>query len=129
MPGDLIQGGPFQQDLSDLYSLSLSESEVDFTIHLLYLVQIGALDQELPSVTAQEVRDYLAWMELLEKKGHLEAYNYWLMQDAAPLEFGNYLEEEGKVFEAFESWFYKHSFLGFARNPIVRPQARIQFDQ
>ncbi len=122
-------GGAFQQELGQLYSLALSENESQFSPRLLYLVQLEAISLSAKGDYATATQSYLDWLKLLQKKGHLEAYNYWLMQNGAPLAFGSWLEENEETFKAFEGWFFKRSFLATQRNPIVRPQALKRFAQ
>ena len=115
-------GGEFQQELGQLYSLALPESEKEFSPRLLLLVQLEVLGLKDPGEIAPSTQAYLKWIDLVRKKGHLEAYNYWLMQNGAPLEFGKWVEDHQSEFKDFESWYFKRSFLTFNHGPIVRPQ-------
>ncbi len=121
-------GGELQALMSEIYSLSLPVNETSFSIHLLYLIQIDAFNLLLQEGNPEAGIAYTKWLQLLDKRGHLESYNYWLMQNGAPLEFGDWLTTHEKEFADFETWFFKRSFLDFNRGPLIRPQALKNFD-
>lgn len=120
---------PFQKQMSEIYSLSLPENEGDFSIRTLYLVQLDGMELMLQEGNAEAAIAYTKWIEQLQKRDHLEAYNYWLMQNGAPLEFGHWLKDHEREFSAFEAWYYKRGFLAFNGSPILRPQALTQFEK
>lgn len=124
--GGNVQAGPYQSKMSEIYSLSLPENEGEFSIHLLYLVQIDAFDLMMQEGNSEAIMDYAKWLQQLHKRDHLESYNFWLMQNGAPLEFGSWLKDHEEEFQEFEVWFHKHSFLEFNKGPIVRPHALLQ---
>jgi len=46
-----------------------------------------------------------AYQQELEKKGHLEAYNYWLLMKGDPEGFRNWRKDNGDKWESFIAWF------------------------
>lgn len=120
---------PLQKQMSEIYTLSLPENAGDFSIRALYLVQLDGMELMLQEGNAETAIAYTKWIEHLQKRGHLEAYNYWLMQNGAPLEFGQWLKGHEREFSAFESWYFKRGFLAFNGKPILRPQAFTQFEK
>ena len=64
----------------------------------------------------------LSWQLTLQQLGHWEAYNYWLLYDAAPDEFMAWFKENQPRYETFESWFLMNTFYRHIHQPMVRPQ-------
>lgn len=60
------------------------------------------LDQKLHKEYPNTV---LSWQKELMDKGHLEAYNYWLLMKGSEAEFSTWYEENKESFDSFIAWF------------------------
>lgn len=105
------------------YGLALDDDGSSFSPRLCYLVQLNALPALLEREDVKSLRPYLNWLTQLEKRGHLEAYQYWLMQNGYANSFVNWTQLNPVAYKDFEYWFLKHSLLDFAGGPILRPDA------
>lgn len=97
------------------YTPDLESGQMTLRIRDIYLARVEA--SELMPERAEQMQEYFEWLAELVREGHLEAYDYWMLQDGAPDEFTDWLETNGPKFQAFETWFKKRSFYKFSRKP------------
>ena len=62
------------------------------------------------------------WLSVLQKKGKMEAYDYWLFFDGNPEEFAQWEAQYANQYQEFEDWFAWHKFPISKRNRLYRGQ-------
>jgi|GEM_PF-7051277 len=105
------------------YGLALEDDGSAFSPRLCYLVQLNALPALKEREDMKALKPYLNWLTQIEKRGHLEAYQYWLMQNGYTNAFVNWTQLNPVAYKDFENWFLKNSLLDFAGGPMLRPAA------
>jgi tetratricopeptide (TPR) repeat protein len=103
--------------LSEAFSSELPDTSMRLSIGLLSSTRLFASSLLRSQERKGAVSPIFEWHHLVQAAGHWEAYNHFLLYDAAPEEFMAWYKESEAAFTEFEDWFYLHAF--YERGKVV----------
>lgn len=102
--------GRFQDAFDSIPFVGESDSLNLETLVSVRLTFLGKWQKEHQKIAKLDIFD---WLERIREEGHFEAYTYWLMGDGFGEEAVRFYEDRADLYEPFEAWFQRNSFLRF----------------